>query len=286
MATPAATPTAEETPTEATDAVRLDGLPGDLISSIFCVSSSPRDLAACAATCTLFRGLVATGDPWRSLLWRTFDVFDECADPRSLLASFHRRAPQRLALRGFLCDGGVDGWETAKNASSAGNASTAAGLSEPVLQLRTLPQTTASFWMTNAFLDSDWRVYCSDSSERNISLVAAVVSPDAEASSALERERARRAYMIERLYFVAETLWAWTVNGFGGLRSSNPHPNPSPTRSQSCTLTLTLTLTPLLSRSRRAGQLQHGDARARDALGLGPASGARPPAPRHMPSLP
>ena len=280
MATPAATPTAEETPTEATDAVRLDGLPGDLISSIFCVSSSPRDLAACAATCTLFRGLVATGDPWKSLLWRTFDVFDECADPRSLLASFHRRAPQRLALRGFLCDGGVDGWETGE--SSAGNATTAAGLSEPVLQLRTLPQTTASFWMTNAFLDSDWRVYCSDSSERNISLVAAVVSPDAEAASALERERARRAYMIERLYFVAETLWAWTVNGFGGLGS----PNPSPTRSQSRTLTLTLTVTPPLSRSRRAGQLQHGDAGARDALGLGPASGARPPAPRHMPSLP
>ena len=284
MATRSATPTAEETPTEATDAVRLDGLPGDLISSIFCVSSSPRDLAACAATCTLFRGLVATGDPWRSLLWRTFDVFDECADPRSLLASFHRRAPQRLALRGFLCDGGVDGWETGE--SSAGNATTAAGLSEPVLQLRTLPQTTASFWMTNAFLDSDWRVYCSDSSERNISLVAAVVSPDVEAASALERERARRAYMIERLYFVAETLWAWTVNGFGGLRSSNPHPNPGPTRSQSCTLTLTLTLTPLLSRSRRAGQLQHGDAGARDALGLGPASGARPPTPRHMPWLP
>ena len=43
--------TAEDT--EATDAIRLDGLPGDLISSIFCVSSSPRDLAACAATCRI-----------------------------------------------------------------------------------------------------------------------------------------------------------------------------------------------------------------------------------------
>jgi hypothetical protein len=92
--------------------------------------------------------------------------------------------------------------------------------------------------------------------------------------------------MIERLYFVAETLWAWTVNGFGGLGSSNPHPNPSPTRSQSRTLPLTPTLTPPLSLSRRAGQLQHGDAGARDALSLGPASGARPPAPRHMPRLP
>ena len=205
-----------------TDAIRLDGLPADLISSIFCVSSTAReDLAACAATCSLFRGLIATGDPWKSLLWRTFDVFDECADPRSLLASFHRLAPQRLALRGFLCDGGVDGWETGEL-----YAATAAELSEPALQLRTLPHTTASFWMANAFLDSDWRVYCSESGERNISLVAAVAtSPDTEAASALERERARRAYMIERLHFVAETLWAWTVNGFGGLGSSNPDPN-------------------------------------------------------------
>ena len=201
---------------EATDAIRLEGLPSDLISSIFCVSSTPQALAASAATCALFRDLVAKGDAWKALLWRTFDVFDECVDPRSLLYSFHRLAPQRLALRGFLCDGGVDGWETGE--PSTGASTTAAELSEPALQLRTLPHTTASFWMANAFLDSDWRVYCSESGERNISLVAAVAkSPDAEAASALERERARRAYMIERLHFVAETLWAWTVNGFGGL---------------------------------------------------------------------
>ena len=155
---------------EATDAIRLDGLPADLISSIFCVSSTPQDLAACAATCVLFRGLVGTGDAWKALLWRSFDVLDECEDPRGLLASFQRLAPQRLALRGFLCDGGVDGWETQFEPTTAGAATTAAEPSEPALQLRTLPHTTASFWMANAFLDSDWRVYCSESGERNISL--------------------------------------------------------------------------------------------------------------------
>jgi len=156
---------------EATDAIRLDGLPADLISSIFCVSSTLQDLAACAATCALFRGLVGTGDAWKALLWRSFDVFDdECEDPRGLLASFQRLAPQRLALRGFLCDGGVDGWETQFEPTTAGAATTAAEPSEPALQLRTLPHTTASFWMANAFLDSDWRVYCSESGERNISL--------------------------------------------------------------------------------------------------------------------
>ena len=210
--------------TEAPQPVRLDGLPADLICSIFCVCGTMSALAACAATCALFRGLVAASDAWKVLLWRNFDVsldfepvLDKSLDARDLLATFRRVAPQRLVLRGFLCDGGIDSEEVDE---PPGMMITSTDPSEPALQLRTLPHMRASFWAANAFVDSDWRVYCSQSGERNISLVAAVAkSPDAKAESALERERVRRAYMIERLHFVAETLWAWTVNGFGGLGS-------------------------------------------------------------------
>eukprot|EP00908_Phaeocystis_cordata_P019163 Transcript_30663.p1 GENE.Transcript_30663~~Transcript_30663.p1 ORF type:complete len:600 (+),score=210.35 Transcript_30663:47-1801(+) len=201
----------------------LVAMPTDLLELIFCACSTASAFGAIAATCSSFQCTLAVSDCWRVLAWQNFDVpLPDLAGPvdsiRRLYRRLHAEEPERLTCSGFLCDGGVD---LGDMEGADVNPFALADPAQPVV-LNVLPQMAAAFWVSNAFVDSDWQLYCSASGERNVTVVAAVHSEPhdiARQADALEAERARRAYLTARLQYMAQTLWSWAVEGFGGLAS-------------------------------------------------------------------
>mmetsp|Transcript_21367 Transcript_21367/g.71880 ORF Transcript_21367/g.71880 Transcript_21367/m.71880 type:complete len:463 (-) Transcript_21367:490-1878(-) len=189
---------------EADEVVRLASLSPELIEAI--LSSLPvPDLGRALQTCTTLRAAGRAESPlWSAMAARTLGIHV----PSGVQARLHLQTawgsePRRLAFHGVLTDGGID--------TPHGDVD----VTQADLNDRLFP-----CWVDAMFNPVPWLVYCSDAGVDTVTCVGQLAGLHDLHTE--DQERARRAYMLDRLRVVADTVWGVPVEGFGGLASQAP----------------------------------------------------------------
>ena len=209
--------------------LNLTDLSADDLGSVLCACDAP-SLCAVQAVCTALRSASLAPDVWNAVLAQDYGVCHARA-PRELYRYFRTTPAAALPTRGFLTDGGLDSLEAdeeggggaagAPSAAAAVAALSAAGGEQQPLVLEV--QQGSEFWVGNAFAPTEFEFYCSQPSVRNVTIAGALLGERCATQLRRETELERRAYILERLTFIAQRIWLWSVDGFGGLGSCSTH---------------------------------------------------------------
>ena len=193
-------------------------LPDDALTSILSACSAA-SLCRLACTSSTLSGATSANEPWHAVVWKELGI-PSCAlsthHPRAIRRKFAATTCVDLGLIGCLTDGGVDGHDP--SAPQPIGTADAGVVGESVRQ----------FWVDGAFnalTPDDFKCYCSGightgEAALNVTIAARVSSKGLDEEDARTREaaRARRELLISCLSRVAQPLWGWHEQGFGGLR--------------------------------------------------------------------
>lgn len=198
--------------------VQLLALSDDVLTFILsaCTASS---LEALAGTCKALSTACESDEPWSAALWREIGLPRNCLDGQSS-RDFQRRvavaSPIELKIVPLLSDGGLDG-----------QAEHMVGHQPPGTAVPcVVPDAAQQFWVSSCFAGTpdDYRCFCSDVSPTGGAAVNILVAGSIAGALSQDDTRARqgerqlRAFIVTCLARVAEPLWGWHADGFGGLR--------------------------------------------------------------------